>query len=587
MSAAAANGSGDLSARRGRSRARSIWRAVEWPLVGALVVAALVLGYVGFGQNPGLPGAHPSFLDRLYLSVQLFPLQSGAIAPPIPWALEVARFLAPALTVYVAAKALLAVFRDQVWRLRARLFLKGHVVVCGLGARGMELTAQFLARGYTVVVIESDIDNPLVESCRDRGAHVIVGDATDETVLRLAAVPAAGDLVAVLPEDGDNAEVAVRARRLSRRARARPLTVHAHVADLELCDLLRARDAGGGSAAAGGLRFFNVLETGARMMLDELPLPAAAPDRDTRYVVVGLGKMGRSLVHQVAREWPLTRRNAGERLHLTLIDALADEKAELLRLRHPYLDETCDLDVLQMDKNAADFERAAFLRGPGGEPAVAVFLCFDDDVHVLVSALTLDGRTGGGIPIVMRMSEKSGLAALLDDERAGIAGDLRPVPLLEWSCDPDLLLRGEQETLARALFAGARRHDETCAGAIGEPRGATAAWHRLTPAQRDDWRVFALQLDDLLGAVGCRARRSAGLIPAFSFSAHEIGDLAQHDWPLSDGGGGVPMAARREAARAIPIALARAGYAITRHENDAAPAGETVSALGEANGDGR
>ena len=583
MSGSTANGRADRNAPRDGprpSRPKRFWRRVEWPLAGALTALAVVLGYVGFARYYDLLGQHGSPLDYLYLSLQLFPLQSGAVAPPIPRALEVARFLAPALTVFMAVAALLAVFSENIEGLRLRRFLSGHVVICGLGARGLELTEQFLRRGDTVVVVECDGDNSLLESCRERGAHVVVGDATDETVLRWAGVPAARHLVAVLPEDGANAEVAVRARRLERRDPARPLTAHVHVGDLELCELLKGHDDGDTPNASFHQRFFNVLETGARMMLDEVPQYGVAGEHGRHYVVVGLGKMGRSLVSQVAREWPLVRRHAGDRLLLTLIDAQAESKADLLRLRYPFLDGACQLDVRRIDKNAAEFERAAFLRRPDGRPVDAVFLCFDDDVHVVASALTLD-RRDAGTPIVMRMTERSGLAALFDSDDARVMTEnLRPVPLLEWTCDPDLLLGGEQETLARALFAGAlwsaaggRREDRT--------HGVTAAWQELTPGRRGDWRGLAARLDDLLDSVGCCTERCAGLIPAFSFSEREIEDLAPQEWPRGDGGDGDVDAVRRAAVRAIPAALARAGYAIRRRENDGTSAGESAAMSGE------
>lgn len=523
-----------------------------------------MLGWFGFREHFQILGEQRSPLDCFYLSLQLFTLESGSIQPPIPATLQVARFLAAALAIYAAVQALLAIFSDRLRRLRTRRFLRGHVVVCGLGQRGLELTRRFLDSGRVVVVVEHDPDNPLIESCRESGARVFVGDATDAAALVTAGVPRASHLVTVLPQDGDNAEVAMRARRLRRSARTGTLTAHVHIVDVELCDLLKERAA----VDRDGFRLslFNVLESGARMMLDEIPLRESGGPVGEHYVVVGLGKMGRSLVWQAVREWPLRRRGGEERLRLTLIDADATDKLELLRLRHPHLDDDCDLDAQPMGKNAPEFERAAFLHGPGGRPADAVFLCFDDDVHVLAAALTLQRRTAGDdIPIVMRMSEEAGLTELAARARLG---DLRPVPMLEWSCDTDLVLNGERETRARALFAGrARRRPAAASGGRGD--GATAAWRRLDTTQKEEWRRLAACLDERLASVRCSATPTGGLIPPFDFTAEEAEKLSRHDW--SAGGAVAGPDAALDAVRAIPAALARAGYAIRREDDAGAP----------------
>ena len=102
---------------------------------GLLGVIALVLGLTGFVRLADAAGRADPAHRFLYLSIQLFVLQSGAVLPPLPWELEVARFLAPAVAGYTAISALAVLFREQLQRLRT-LRLQDHVVVCGLGRKG-------------------------------------------------------------------------------------------------------------------------------------------------------------------------------------------------------------------------------------------------------------------------------------------------------------------------------------------------------------------------------------------------------------------------------------------------------------------
>ncbi|MDQ3936121.1 MAG: hypothetical protein M3340_15975, partial [Actinomycetota bacterium] len=100
--------------------------ARRWMVLAGLTALALILGYVGFERLP--EGERWSFGDSLHRSLQLFVLESGGVAPPVPWQLEVARLLAPAVTVYAAVLAGIALFRDRLRELGVRLRARDHVV---------------------------------------------------------------------------------------------------------------------------------------------------------------------------------------------------------------------------------------------------------------------------------------------------------------------------------------------------------------------------------------------------------------------------------------------------------------------------
>ena len=121
------------------------------------------------------------------------------------------------------------------------------------------------------MVIEKDDENPLLDQCRQQGSVVLVGDAKDRTMLRKAGVKKAKYIVSVCADDGANVEIALQARALTHSVKGRVLTAFVHIDDLELCNFL----SGGELAAAEGdpirVEFFNVLERGARLMLEDHP----------------------------------------------------------------------------------------------------------------------------------------------------------------------------------------------------------------------------------------------------------------------------------------------------------------------------
>src|SRR5919106_1346251 len=154
-------------------------RRTELSLVGGLAAASLVLGYLGFAD------AFPehSRSEHFHKSLQLFVLESGSIGQrPVPWELEIARVLAPAVAAYAAVRTVFVLFRDQLQAVVIRRW-RGHVVVAGLGRNGFTLAKSLQAAGWRVLVVERNAGNSRIASCRQRGIHVLTGDAADRVIL--------------------------------------------------------------------------------------------------------------------------------------------------------------------------------------------------------------------------------------------------------------------------------------------------------------------------------------------------------------------------------------------------------------------
>ena len=138
------------ASKPGRGRAWPAWREqlgrwwtdYQWPVLGVAWAAALTLGCIGFGRNLAAHGETRRFLDFFYLTLQLIPMNSGAVLPPVSWELQVARFLIPTLTAYTGVKALMLLFRDQ-FQLARLWVIRDHVVICGLSRKGFLLTKTF------------------------------------------------------------------------------------------------------------------------------------------------------------------------------------------------------------------------------------------------------------------------------------------------------------------------------------------------------------------------------------------------------------------------------------------------------------
>jgi voltage-gated potassium channel len=95
--------------------------------------------------------------------------------------------------------------------------LNGHVVVCGFGRNGQQAAQTLRVHGQPFVVIEQDEELMDDEHAYQPDMVYVVGDSTDDEVLRRAGVERAKALITTLPDDADNVFIVLSARDLNNR----------------------------------------------------------------------------------------------------------------------------------------------------------------------------------------------------------------------------------------------------------------------------------------------------------------------------------------------------------------------------------
>lgn len=562
-----------------------------------LAAAALASGAVGFGRLAAAAGEPRSAWDLLYLALQLFILESGAVPGPVPWELEVARFAAPAVAAYTAVRAVALLFGEELERLRVRL-RRNHVVVCGLGRKGLLLATTLRDRGERVTVVEEDAENEWIGAARSRRIPVLVGDARAAELLRAARAGRARHLVAVTGDDGINAEIVVRARSLAERRRRGSLSCLAHVVDPRLCHLLRMQEIGRPAVDGFRLDFFNVYESGARALLTEhpaLPGPHGGEGGGAHLLVVGLGQLGTGVVLEAARASRERGAEAAGELTVTVVDREARRLAGCLEVDHPWLGAAARIEPEEMTVESREFVEARFVYDSAGRPRIsAAYVCIDDESVGLTAGLVLHRHLRPhGLPVVVRMAHASGLASLLDEPGGGLAG-LHAFPLLDRTCKPELLFAGVYEILARVIHQEYLR-DQRRRGATPETHAALVPWEDLPEHFKESNRAQAQHVGVKLAAVGCDlaplgAADSAGTAPVV-LTPDEIERLAEMEherWVQERKRDGWTLGAKdpdrkrspflvpwgeladvvrdddRAFVRNLPGILARAGYEIVR-----------------------
>jgi hypothetical protein len=557
----------------------------RWLVLAGLWVVLLVLGIGGFLQQAREGGFHRTFLDNLYLTMQLAALDYEGGDEALNWRLQVARFAAPVMAASTVLQTASLVFVEQYRQFRLR-FVSGHTIVCGLGDTGTRIAQAFAASGATVVAVESDAGAGGVAVVRSSDITVVVGDATDPETLETARVGRAARLVCVSGDDAANLQISIAAADLPRSATT-ALRCAVHLADAELAAFLRGADLDASKQIR--VTFFNVHERAARTLVAETP--PFVDDTANHIVVMGLGQLGRNLVIALAQAW--ADRPGDEPLPITLVDRVASGRWEAMCMQHPALREVCAPTVFDFDLVAPRPDDVERLRTAVAERQPTwVCMAFEDESLALSTALF--AQLGLGIsaaPIVVRTRTESGLGALIHGHTSAGKSNLQVFPFLERTCTVEAIDAGIREQLARAV------HEQYLADATDTAGSSDLRrpWDELVDEQRDPSRR---RVDGLIGDLDSLGYYLAPLrrwgAPVVELTGDELARLAEreHDrwradrtaagwtWapvrdnvakhnPLLVGWSDLSDDARRlnfAGARALPAMLARAGYEPVRKD---------------------
>ncbi|MEV1286270.1 RyR domain-containing protein [Micromonospora sp. NPDC049679] len=578
-------GSGATGPGRGlgeppRPRTVSILRLI-FTTVG---LVSLLAGYLGLARylrdHPDF-SAHP--FDLLYYDLQLFVLGSPPLdqGGPFPFLLDVARFGAPAVTIYAFFEAGRLLFATELRRIRIRR-ARGHVIVCGDGLVAATLSRRLRGAGHRVVSVPSDAVTT------EPGPLRVPGAARDPDVLRTAGIARARALYACTDDSPTNTAIALAATRHGADPDG-PLAVYAQVADADLCLALQARRLGLADRPGLRLDFFNIDDLAARKLVAQEP-PRPVRGRPPRVALLGATGFGRALLVELARRWRLREAHVAP-LPLTLVDDRASEAAGQLIHRYPFVRQVCRITT-------HDGELGDLLSGGAAPlPPDRVFICYDDEERALKSALLAE-QLWPGAPgsIVVRLDRLASLREAFDGGRGDrvlddLSGVLRLYGVVDAACDPALIGDDLVERLARVIhesYALARRRR-------GEHPGtnpALVAWEELPETLKRANRAQARDIGRKLRAVGCSLSPRVGPDEGYVLGEREIQRLAvmEHQrWVAERQATGWRYAERRddthrlhpalspweslrddmrernhEAIRELPTLLADAGFRIVR-----------------------
>ncbi|MCO6450692.1 MAG: NAD-binding protein [Caldilineales bacterium] len=186
-----------------------------------LILAILAFGVIGYSIL-----AHLSVADALYMTMITISTVGFTEIGNFDSSTRLFSTLLIIVTIVWGAWALQSVlgtfmspqFRmgvSQMRSVRKAKRMEDHTIICGFGRIGRSVAAELERNGEAFLILEQNEE--LVEGLRERGWHIVQGDATDDKALLSAGVTKAKRLLAVLNTDNANIVTVLSAREINPR----------------------------------------------------------------------------------------------------------------------------------------------------------------------------------------------------------------------------------------------------------------------------------------------------------------------------------------------------------------------------------
>ncbi|MCP3924979.1 MAG: hypothetical protein GY714_20570 [Desulfobacterales bacterium] len=344
-------------------------KALLW---GSAIMIVLIIGITYFPMEiEGL-----SFWGALYYTIRLFILEHDLTHFPKYQALVFIYFFAPMI-----ALSAVGTFLTYIYKLSPELisrWKKGHVVICGVGRTGSLLVKTLSERGLKTVGIDIGPQKNFEKISLKYKIPVLKGSFLSGDVLERARAHKARDIVFASSDDLLNLEGVIGAYDWLSSGKVKPTNIvrlWAHVANEKLAETAKMSLQTNGHTK---IRFFDTYHIAASRMV------AKFFDVETRkgvkeITLLGFGKFGRDLMEVLIQS-----ATPEECWNLRIVDIMDREKEVKTLARELNISDK----VTFKQADVMDLEFA-------GDDSKAFFLCTDDDIRNLTTALMLTNKIKG------------------------------------------------------------------------------------------------------------------------------------------------------------------------------------------------
>jgi len=501
-----------------------------------LTAAAVILGFIGFGglvwphTTHDFGNALQTWLDAWYNTAGLLTLHLPRKfeQPDVPWELQVARFLLPALGLWLSLQVYLRLTRQKL-NVLTLFRLSDHVIIVGPGNRAVTIArlCKDADRGRSVVYVTNTENDATLADLDALGIIILHSPPLLIDTYVRANLKRAESIVVAGDRSIDNVRACEMIRSFALDQRPAELPALSLVVAIDSPEMAAVLDASFHEARDRRIdyRLLDPLDNIARGVTRRLLPLLGSPPAPPAIVMIGWSGAAPAIYRRLLRNGP-----PGFQL------ILADRNAELMKSElfasAPGLSGLSGLLFITCDTGPSLLGNAALTDALRTLPVAAIIVSGDSDDSNFRAAIQL--RRFARVqrlwtpPLYV---QQQGSEVALDPLKKLIAAEMLDVSRiyafgsLDEQFAPDSVLHRFDEPMARAVHEAYLREMRS-QDPNAKPTANTAPWEELMETFRAASRAQAEHIDVKLANVECCRVPMEGSAD-FAFSAEEVEQLAR------------------------------------------------------------
>lgn len=492
-----------------------------WVLVIALFIISLILGVIGYERYYEYHKIPHNLVNSFYNTLQLFVLESGSFSDYIPIELNIARFVAPLISLIAILITMLQVFRKQWDRFKISI-LKNHIIIIGYGPIGKNIAEDLLAKKKKILVIDLNIDLNERGILQNSKCKRMKADATDKKVLKKARVRHAEAVYILTESDSTQIQVCLELYQLvkeRKRIKEDPLKCIMHLSRQELMSTLKNHKLVQNIKDSFILKVFNVHESNARDLFEEFPL-----DKDgisfkskefVQILIFGFDLTGETIAIQTALTGHYLN---GKKPKIIIFDDQAEGKLNKFLNKYPSFNEYCDIEQISIESNNPQILNKIFPYINIPNSLTSLVLSYENETENLLLGLQFDQIDfNESVTILIQISDEIRFKTF--------SNKVKQFGVNSRVCSHDAICN---ETLDKKAIAFHNnyldnRREEKDFGS----KNADVIWEELSQEYKDSNRKAADHIGVKMRAIGCKIVENDDPRPEGLFTQKELLLLAK------------------------------------------------------------
>ena len=494
-----------------------------WVFLIGLFIISLILGIIGFERYYTYHSLPHNLLKSFYNALQLFVLESGDQTGYLPLELNIARFVAPLVSLIAITLTLLQIFRGQWERFKISM-MRDHAVIVGFGTLGKNILNDLVKKRKKILVIDSDLDTNEKVVLQNAKCRLMNGNATEKDVLRKARIEYADIVYLLTDNDTTQIKTCLELYQLvkeSKRKKENPLNCIMHLHKQELMSTLKNHKLVQNIKDAFTLIVFNMHESSARDLFEEFP-----PDRNgisidsntvVQILIFGFGPAGEALAIQTALTGHYLN---GKSPKIVIIDSRAEDRISDFLDRYPTFSEYCEIESITIESDNPQILNKVLPYTNIHDSLTTFVLCYESKTRNLLLGLQFDNVDfNEHVHIFIRTSD--------DFTFNTFSQKVRPYGLASKVCSHEAICSEFLDKKAIAFhhnYLEKRRKEDD----FGK-KDADVPWEELSQEYKDSNRKAADHIGVKMRAIACEIVEADDPRPEAKLTQEELIMLAKHE----------------------------------------------------------